>query len=105
MLGLPFKKGTTGQALRAWSGRCRLKLFYLFGGFIVVGDDSEDLAVVLTDVTLFGACERYRVFDHCIKHRLKLGRRACNDTQNLTCRRLLLQRLGKIAVAVLQFLK
>ena len=56
MLGLPFKKSTTGQALQAWSGRCRLKLCYLFGGFIVMGDDSEDLAVVLTDVTLFGAC-------------------------------------------------
>ena len=39
------------------------------------------------------------------KHRLQVGRRAADDAQDLAGRRLLLQRLGQLAVALLQLLE
>src|SRR5262245_22053643 len=45
------------------------------------------------------------IFDNYVEHRLKLRGRACDYTQNLAGGRLLLQRLGEISVAFLQFLE
>ena len=42
---------------------------------------------------------------HGVEHGLDVGRRARDDAQDLACRRLLLQRLGQVAVARLQFLE
>src|SRR5215813_6677035 len=40
-----------------------------------------------------------------VEHRLNIGRRTSNDTQDLTRRGLLLQRLSQLAVTILQFLE
>jgi hypothetical protein len=39
-----------------------------------------------------------------VQHRLNIRRRACDYTQHLTRRRLLFQRFGELAVAILYFL-
>ena len=46
--------------------------------------------------------EPSRILSDRIQHGLKIGRRAGDDAQNLTSRRLLLQRLAQFRVAVFQ---
>src|SRR5262249_19914259 len=105
VLSFALEKSTTGQACQSRLKRRDLKLCNLFGGLVVMGDDSEEFAVVLTDMPLFGARECYGIFDHSIEHRLKVGRRAGDDPQNFSRRSLLLQGLGEITILSLQLLK
>jgi hypothetical protein len=57
------------------------------------------------DVRVVRATESGGVAGHGLKHRLQIGRRAGDDPQDLTRGRLLLERLGQLAVATLQLLK
>ena len=45
------------------------------------------------------------MFGDGIEHGLQFGRRAAYDREDITCRRLLFQRLSQLAVADLQFIK
>ncbi len=56
-----------------------------------MGDDPEQLAIELTDMTFCRAGQFHRIGDHRVQHRLNIGRRAGDDTQDFARRRLLFQ--------------
>ena len=60
-----------------------------------VGGRAEVLPVELENGNVVGLAEARGTLDHDLQHGLELGRRGADDPQNLGCRRLLLQRLGK----------
>src|SRR5215831_15671949 len=71
----------------------------------MMGDDSEELTIIMTDVALLCSRQRYGVCDHRVKHWLELSRRARDDAEDLACRCLLLERFGEVVVTVLQLLE
>src|SRR5258705_9964600 len=65
--------------------------------------DAKDLAVESIDVAVGGSAELRGVLDEGIQHRLEIERRTTNHLEDLSGRRLLLERLGQIAIPRLQF--
>src|SRR5712692_8976443 len=70
-----------------------------------MGDEEEPVAVLAP----YGGVERLTqaggAFGHGVEQRLDVRRRAADDAEDLARRRLLLQGLGKVAVARLQLLE
>ena len=56
-------------------------------------DRSKHVAVDTTNERIVRAANSRRIFGHSVQHRLDVRRRAGDDTQDFTRRRLLLQRL------------
>ncbi len=76
--------------------------FQLVRRDVVMTDEVHEVALVTPDSAVERAAEPYRVADDGVEHRLRVGRRARDDPQDLAGRRLLLERLGQRAVARLQ---
>ena len=74
-----------------------------FRALAIMGNHPVKFAVDLTDVTHRRAAKFAPHSPAGVEHRLEIGRRGSNDSKNFAGRGLLLQRLGKIAVALLQF--
>jgi hypothetical protein len=60
-----------------------------------VGGRTNVLPVELEDGHVVGSAEARGTLDDNLQHALELGRRGADDPQNLGCRRLLVERLGK----------
>jgi hypothetical protein len=60
-----------------------------------VGGRTEVLPLEFENGRIVGSAEARRTLDDDIKHGLELGRRGADNPQNLSHRRLLLERLGK----------
>src|SRR5215472_1656077 len=56
---------------------------------------AKVLPVELENGNVVGLAEACGTLGHHLQHGLQLGRRGADDSQNLGCRRLLLERLGK----------
>ena len=71
---------------------------------VAVGDDECDQLAVEPehDAPMSAPHSRAALLDDGVEDRLDVGRRAGDDAQDLARRRLLLQRLGEIAVALLE---
>ncbi len=52
-----LEKRVTSGALQAWSGRVGLEGCDSFRAFVVMGNELEEFAIVLTDITLASAGE------------------------------------------------
>ena len=63
--------------------------------------EVQSVAVPAIDISKFGVADAYGVLQHGFKHRLKIAGRAADDLEHLRGRRLLLQRLGEFARALL----
>src|SRR5262249_21687106 len=62
---------------------------------IVPGDEMQQLAIETEHVCEQTSAERDRVSHDGLEDRLRVARRAADYAENLRCRRLLLERLGK----------
>src|SRR5215475_8321699 len=71
----------------------------------VVGPKAEVVSVDAADKGVAGTTETRRRLGHRIEDRLYVGARARYDAKDLGRRRLMLQRLAEVAVALLQFLE
>jgi len=60
----------------------------------VADRDAIDVPIQLVDETLVGAAKSDRVLDETLQHRLESERRAADDLEDLTRRRLLVEGLG-----------
>src|SRR5262249_4734883 len=60
-------------------------------------DGPKGIAFAQPKIAKFGTANSYRVFQHRLEHRLQFAWRRANDFKHLRGRRLLLQRLGKLA--------
>src|SRR3990170_4794321 len=69
----------------------------------ILGHGTKNLAVEPEYTTLFGAAERRSILNKGIQDWLKIECRPANDLEHLTGGRLLIQRLGKVTIALLQF--
>jgi hypothetical protein len=67
----------------------------------VVRDELEGVPVHAEDKRIVGTANPGRILRDGIHDRLKLGRRARDDPEDLAGRRLLLKRLGQVAIACL----
>jgi len=72
------------------------------GDRAVVSDEAESIVVQPEDRGVRRLAQPSRALGHGVEHRLDVGRRAADDAQDLARRRLLLQRLGEVAVGVRQ---
>src|SRR5688572_259358 len=63
----------------------------------VTRDFPHDVALDAIDLSILRVAKARRVFRNCIQHRLDIRGRAGNHAQDLTRRRLLLQRLSKFS--------
>jgi hypothetical protein len=76
-----------------------------FGGHVIEGRPVVRVAVSPHDDATAGRAQPGRVLDEGVEDWLKIERRATNDLQNLSGRRLLLEGFGQVLVASLQFLE
>ena len=67
--------------------------------------EAKGVAVPAVDAARHGVADAYRFLQHGFKDRLKIAGRAADNLQHLRCSRLLLQRLGEFARALLLRLK
>ena len=67
--------------------------------------EAKGVAVPAVDAAKHGVADAYRFLQHGFKDRLKIAGRAADNLQHLGCSRLLLQRLGEFARALLLRLK
>ena len=72
---------------------------------IVMSDHVDELAIESVHRTKESITQFHRMLRDRIKHGLQISWSATNNPKNVTCRGLLLQRLGELAVSILQFLK
>src|SRR5712691_692538 len=73
-----------------------------FGSVVVLGDQMEQLAVEPIERAEESVAQSHGTSDNRVEDRLHVGLRLADDAQDLRRRRLLLQRLGQVAVAGLQ---
>src|SRR5438477_9447961 len=90
-----------GWARRVYAIRC----LEGFGGVVVLGDPMEQLAVELIERAEEPVAQPHGASDDRVEDRLHVGLGPADDTQDLSCRRLLLKRLGEVAIARLQLLE
>ena len=64
-------------------------------------NEVQGVAVPTIDISKLGVADADGVLQHGCKHRLKIAGRAADDLEHLRRRRLLLQRFGKLARALL----
>src|SRR5262245_22635513 len=95
---------TNRSAERDRNGVCP-HLLDLLRSFIVMRGYMEKSILKPSDMSLRRAGQLNRISNHCIEHGLNIRGRTRNGSENLTSRRLLLQRLGEIAVAFLKLFK
>jgi hypothetical protein len=69
-----------------------------FGGVVVLGDLMDQLAVELIEHAAESVAQPHGASDDRVKDRLDVSLRLADDAQDLSCRRLLLQRLGDLRV-------
>ena len=69
----------------------------------IAGHERQTVPFDSVDRSVLSLTKPGRVFDERVENGLKIKGRAADDFQNFAGRRLLVQRLGKIAVAFLQF--
>ena len=82
-----------------------LRALAALGVGLVMRDEPEQLAVEAKDAGRQRAPHSRAALSAIgSKHRLDVRRRAADDAQDLGCRRLLLERLGEVAVARLELL-
>ncbi len=65
----------------------------------------EGIAIHAKDGRVVRVAQPRRTLRHGVQHRLQVGRRAADHTQDLAGGRLLLQRLGQVAITCLQFVE
>src|SRR5262245_52235984 len=78
-------------------GKCRR--------YVVNRSVTKDVSVIQVQRAELGTTKPSRVREHGLEHRLQLARRAANDTEDLGCRSLLLERLGELARARLHLVE
>ena len=76
--------------------------FHLVRRDVVVGDNIHEDAIVAPDGAVERAAQPHRVADDGVEDRLRVGRRARDDLQDLAGGRLLLERFGQGTVARLE---
>ena len=92
---------TAERSFRTWTKRRALAELGEGGRGVERGKDVQGLAVPAMDIPERGVADADRVLQHGFKHGLEIAGRAGNDLQHLRCGRLLLQRLRKLARALL----
>ena len=96
-----FERGAGGSAVPAGpDGMLHHPIPKLRCG-VVGRRHTQQLAIETEDERPVGPAQPGRTFDHGFEHRLQIERRAADDFEHLSGRGLLLQRLGKIARALL----
>src|SRR5262245_33986419 len=73
--------------------------------YVVNRSVTKYVPVIQVQRAELGTTEPSRVREHGLEHRLQLARRAANDTEDLGCRSLLLERLGELARARLHLVE
>ena len=63
----------------------------------MVSHQPEDISIDAIDESIAGATHLRCIFRDGVKHRLAICRRTCDHPQDLACRLLLLQSLGKFS--------
>ena len=72
---------------------------------VVMRDDMDEVPIVAIGHTEQGVAERHGASQDGVVHRLEVGWRAADDSEDLAGRGLLVQGLGKFAVSRLQLVK
>ena len=100
-----LEEGPARRGLPA--GAMRMPLHHLdeFRRFPVGDRRAVDVLVLPVDEALVGAAQPHRALHEALEDRLEIERRAADDLQDLARRRLLLERLGEVAVARFQLLE
>src|SRR5713101_4480841 len=70
-----------------------------FRGVVVMGDVMDQLAVELIEPAEEAVAQPHGASDDRVEDRLHVGLRAADDAQDLSCRRLLLERLGNLRMS------
>src|SRR4029077_17279068 len=76
--------------------RIAVNEFSKSGGYVIQRDVPKRAMLLKEHCTKLGIADARRVFQHLLKHRLKLTGRAADDLQNFRCRGLLLERFAEV---------
>src|SRR6266446_10877860 len=95
-----LKDRPSWQQRPGWPRRIyAMRLLKGFAGVVVMGDKMNELSVELKEPAEESVAQPHGASDDRVENRLDVGLRPADDTQNLRGCRLLLQRLGELAVA------
>ena len=105
MDGFSLQERASWRSFSTWPNWAPLERCHPFGAHVAIGDNLEELAIILANVTMLGADELYGICNNRIKHRLEFSGRGSDDAEDFTGRGLLFQRLSEIMVAFLELLE